>query len=282
MTSSHGARVREIGERHPEWRPWLSVVNQSLSEAASERWQPLVPKLNERQHDSAPLLAGMTLALDAALVRRWAHELFAVAAGGGTEKLSALKAVKLSESEALALFESSLCQDRTRLSAGAAEFAVDADAWEAVALLLPIPLLHACERKWSTIEAPSWMAGYCRTCGAWPALAEVRGIERSHYFRCGRCGGGWQAQCLLCPYCGMTDHEQLASLMPENDAENAVINVCKRCLGYVKTFTSLQARSGAAVMLDDLASVDFDVVALEQGFKRPQGLGYALNLTITP
>jgi hypothetical protein len=30
-------------------------------------------------------------------------------------------------------------------------------------------------------------------------------------------------------------------------------------------------------MLDDLASVDLDIAALEQGFKRPVGPGYALN-----
>ena len=53
------------------------------------------------------------------------------------------------------------------------------------------------------------MEGYCPVCGAWPAFAEMRGIERSRYLRCGRCGGGWQAQCLSCSYCGMTDHEEL-------------------------------------------------------------------------
>jgi hypothetical protein len=35
------------------------------------------------------------------------------------------------------------------------------------------------------------------------------------------------------------------------------------------------------VILDDLASVELDVVAAEQGYKRPQGAGYALNVSVT-
>jgi hypothetical protein len=33
-------------------------------------------------------------------------------------------------------------------------------------------------------------------------------------------------------------------------------------------------------MLDDLASVDLDVAALEQGYRRPQGPGYSLDVTL--
>jgi FdhE protein len=124
------------------------------------------------------------------------------------------------------------------------------------------------------------MEGYCPVCGAWPALAEVRGIERSRYFRCGRCGGEWQSHCLLCPYCGMNDHKELVSLVPEKSGSNSVIEACKRCLGYVKTFTTLQGSLPAKVLLDDLASVDLDVAALEQGYKRPPGAGYSLNVKI--
>jgi FdhE protein len=59
-----------------------------------------------------------------------------------------------------------------------------------------------------------------------------------------------------------------------------VIDACKRCLGYVKTFTTLQGSPPAKVMVDDLASVDLDIAALEQGYRRPAGAGYALDITI--
>jgi FdhE protein len=78
----------------------------------------------------------------------------------------------------------------------------------------------------------------------------------------------------------MTDHEQLVSLVPEQGGTTRVIEACKRCLGYVKTRTTLQASPAARVILDDLASVDLDVAALEHGYRRPQGLGYSLDLTL--
>jgi len=85
---------------------------------------------------------------------------------------------------------------------------------------------------------------------------------------------------LFCPYCGIIDHKELVSLVPEKSGSNAVIEACKHCLGYVKSFTLLQGRSPAKVLLDDLASVDLDVAAVKQGCKRPQGAGCALTVTV--
>ena len=78
----------------------------------------------------------------------------------------------------------------------------------------------------------------------------------------------------------MNDHEGLVSLVPETGASR-VIEACKRCLGYVKAFTTLEGSAPEKVILDDLASVDLDVAAVEQGYKRPQGPGYILDVTIT-
>ena len=78
----------------------------------------------------------------------------------------------------------------------------------------------------------------------------------------------------------MTDHEQLVCLLPEKSGTNGVIDACKRCLGYIKTFTTLQGGIPAKVMLDDLVSVALDIAALEQGYRRPEGAGYSLDIEI--
>jgi FdhE protein len=80
----------------------------------------------------------------------------------------------------------------------------------------------------------------------------------------------------------MTDHEELVSLVPEKAGSNAVIDACKRCLGYVKSFTKLQGSDPASVMIDDLASVNLDIAALEQGYRRPEGGGYSLDIKVVP
>jgi FdhE protein len=78
----------------------------------------------------------------------------------------------------------------------------------------------------------------------------------------------------------MSDHDELVTLVPEKSGSNAVIDACKHCLGYVKTFTRLQGCPPGAVVLEDLASVDLDVAAIEHGFARSRGPGFALGITV--
>ena len=221
------------------------------------------------------------MVLERSLVRRLLAQLIQTAQRSGTSKMATLKPAVHAELNDLTLFEASLRQDMQHLSEIAAVIGADPEALQAVGSLLPVPLLQACNRHWARSIAKGWTEGYCPVCGAWPAFAEVRGIERSRYFRCGRCGGEWQAQCLFCPYCGTTDHNELCSLVPEKSGSNSVIEACKRCLGYVKAFTTLQGSQPTQVFLDDLASAHLDVAALDQGYKRPQGAGYCLDVVVT-
>ena len=203
-----------------------------------------------------------------------------VACRSGTAKMATLDVAVHEDLDIFTLFRATLHQDSDHIKDCAAVLGVDPEAFQAVAAMVPLPFLQACNRRWRRAIAVSWMEGYCPLCGAWPAFAEVRGIERSRYLRCGRCGGEWQAHLLFCPYCGNTDHKEQVSLVPESSPKSAV-DACRRCLGYVKTFTTLQGSPPAKVILDDLASVELDVAAAEQGYKRPQGAGYALNVTVT-
>ena len=238
------------------------------------------PSCPKAQQSKVPLLAGATLDLDPAVVAAWSQRLLRAAYESGAPKMSALDGSKRARLNTMDLFKASLCQNWQHLRETAVDLGMEADALQAVAALVPVPFLQACQRRLQPLINASWMEGYCPVCGTWPAFAEVRGIERSRYFRCGRCGGGWQAQCLFCPYCAMTDHNELVSLVPERSGSNAVIDACKRCLGYVKTFTTLQGSAPVKVIVDDLASVDLDIAALELGYLRPVGAGYTLDVRI--
>jgi FdhE protein len=274
------AGLQDLKRQHPEWEPWLAVVQAVLSETTNPEWNRFVPGRVETQQSKIPLLAGITLTLDKSFLRRLMEQLFRIAHRSGTSQMATLKPALNGDLDILKLFEVSLCRNGDGLKKIAARLSADPEAFQAVADLLPLPLLHACNRVWASTKSLSWIEGYCPICGAWPAFAEVRGIERSRYFRCGRCGGEWQSHCLFCPYCGMTDHHELLSLVPEKAGANSVIEACRHCLGYVKTFTILQGSPPAKVFLDDLASVDLDIAALEQGYKRHQGTGYSLALMV--
>jgi FdhE protein len=280
MTTSIESELQALGRQRPEWEPWLTVIQEVLSETANLEWDSVIPDRAETLEWKAPLLANAMIAIETAWLHRWTEQLIRTASRSGTEKMATLKGALRETFNTLRLFSASLCLEESTLKQMAVNCDTDPEAFQAVAALLPVPFLHACNRRWAHSLPQGWVEGYCPVCGAWPAFAEVRGIERSRYFRCGRCAGEWQVNCLVCAYCGMTDHEQLVSLIPEQGGNARVIEACKRCLGYVKTFTVLQASPAAKIILDDLASVDLDIAALEQGYKRPQGAGYRFDVTV--
>jgi FdhE protein len=272
--------LQNLKLEHPEWQPWLAVVQEILRQSADSKWDAVVPLRTGTQPSKVPLLAKANLELEKHWLRALFGQLIGIASRSGTAKMATLEAALHAELDIFTLFRASLHQDGVHLTAIAAALGVDPEAFQAVAAMVPLPFLQACNRRWAREIAASWMEGYCPVCGAWPALAEVRGIERSRYLRCGRCGGQWQAHLLFCPYCGTTDHNEQVSLVPESSSKSA-IDACKRCLGYVKTFTTLQGSPPAKVILDDLDSVALDVAAVEQGYRRPQGNGYVLDITVS-
>jgi FdhE protein len=278
MTPATTTSLQNLGREYPDWKPWLPVIEEVLKEATESKWEALVPPQPEARQ-SVPLMAGATVVLDVSLIRAWIRRLMRTAHQSGTPKMTTLGQAVGSDLDVVSLFKASLCQDSKRLRAIAVNLGVDSEAFRSVADLVPLPLLNACARRYAHVMN-GWMEGYCPICGAWPTFAEVRGIERSRHLRCGRCGGDWQTRWLFCPYCGMADHEQLLSLVPETTGTTRAVDACKRCFGYIKSFTTLQGTPANKVLVDDLASVDLDLAALEQGYKRPPGLGYAIDVTV--
>jgi FdhE protein len=273
------AVLNALRRKRPEWEPWLVVVAEILREAGAPMWDAAVPAGAHAPRTAVPLLAGATLTLPSSTVRRVWKRLIRIASRTGTMKMATLEAALPADADILPLFKASMCQDRDCIEELAADSGVDAEALHAVVGLLPVPLLHACNRRWASSISESWLEGYCPVCAAWPAFAEVRGIERSRYFRCGRCGGEWHARALWCPYCDTNDHDNFVALVPEN--ANAVIDGCRHCLGYVKTLTRLQGCPPDTVMVEDLASVELDVAALQHGYQRPSGAGHPLEIIVT-
>ena len=274
------AALTGLKRQRPEWGPWLAVVEETLREAEAPAWDAAVPADARVPHIATPLLAGATVAVEARTVRGLLRRLIHVASRTGTPEMAALRSVLDADPDVLALFRASLCQDTLPTTKVATSCGAEAGTLQAVVALVSVPFLHACNRRWAPSVWPGWLEGYCPVCGTWPAFAETRGIERNRFFRCGRCGGEWHARPLRCPYCGMDDHNALVSLVPENAGLNVVIEGCRSCRGYVKTFTRLQGCPPGVVMLDDLASVHLDVAALEQGYMRPPGAGHPLDVTV--
>src|SRR5262245_1979315 len=268
-----------LARQHPEWKPWLAVIEEVLREAAGARWDAFVPTHIDRRHGKAPILAGSPLTVDEDSVRRLLDGLIRIGRRSRTDQMRTVERAVRAGVDSANLFALGLRHDAEGLARTAAALDADPGALQAIVTLLPVPFLQACHRRWAAAIDRSWSEGYCPLCGAWPALAEVRGIERNRYLRCGRCGAEWESHVLSCPYCRTTNHEELVTLVLENSRSNAVVDACRRCRGYVKTLTRLQGSPPAGVHLDDLATVNLDIAALEQEYERPGGTGYPLTVT---
>lgn len=277
--STFAAALNSLQRRQPEWSPWLAVVEEVHRETTDTCWELAVPDRPEaRAH--VPLLSGAVVSIEEAAVRRLLQRLIRVGARAGTRKMGTLSRALEDGDDVEALFAASIRQVSNPIMATAAARGADPEAFQAIVSLVSVPFLHACGRRWTSGIPDDWMDGYCPVCGSWPAFVEVRGIERSRYLRCGRCGSQWYARALRCAYCGTTDHDELARLLPEKAVTPGAIDACRKCHRYVKTFTRLQGCAPATVMLEDLGTVDLDVAALEQGYSRPEGNAVSIDVAV--
>ena len=186
------------------------------------------------------------------------------------------------------LFAEAFVQHHSHLAEMAIQAGIDHDLLWTLASRAVAPVLRAyAEHLLPLVErlddgspdGATWDRGYCPVCGAWPLLRELRGIELAAYLRCSACGSGWRSRRLFCPYCGTDDFRQLRSLQVEGE-QRFRIGVCERCKGYLKVGNAFDPPPAELVPLDDLASVQLDVAAIERGYQRPAGTGFVLELAV--
>jgi FdhE protein len=220
--------------------------------------------------------------VDAGRTQRLLRRLASAAAGADAASAAAsLRSYRPAAADAVGLLAAAVRQDGTEIEALAARSGVEGRALGSVAYLAALPLLNSARRLLDDRVPQFWSHGYCPLCAAWPILAERRGLDRSWRLRCGRCGGDWQASWLCCVYCGETEHDQLGSLVLEDGAETLKVDTCARCHGYVKSVATLQAISPFELFLQDLETIELDLVALDRGYSRPQGSGATLDVRIS-
>jgi FdhE protein len=246
VSRSRRDRAAELAREQPSFEPWLSLVEIALEAARDPAWdaaaRAVVPAA-----EGEVALAGATIAVEARAAAALVERLRAAAGSRPVEPGRLLAAA--------------IAQDASLL--GGDESLVP------LADLASLPLLQACGRRFAE-RAAGWSQGHCPICGAWPTLAELRGLDRARRLRCGRCGADWASVPLLCPFCGNLDHESLPSLVPETGGDSRRVDACDRCRGYVKTLASLGALAPELLPLEDLASVELDLAALDRGYRRPE------------
>ena len=271
LAAEQAQRLADVRRKNPESETWLALVEAALVESQdATNWDVAVSAFADGRPVRAPLLHRAELTVHSRSVSRFVRRL---------SQLAGLDGALRRWINPVQLLEAAICQDDARIDALTT---TDPPALRVVAQVATVPLLRACAQtiKGRSEVSPAWWEGYCPLCGAWPTLAEFRGLERKRWLRCGRCGTGWELPWLRCPFCAETNHEHLGYLAPEEGETTRKVEVCDTCKGYVKAEPTVHELPWWGVLLDDVATVPLDVAALDRGYHRPAQPGFGLDVKI--
>lgn len=121
-----------------------------------------------------------------------------------------------------------------------------------------------------------WEHGHCPHCGHPPFIGQLRGKEGARRHTCSFCGTTWRAARLQCPFCLEKDTDKLRFFSADN-APGYQVHVCEQCKSYIKLADMREKGDTPSVPeLDDLASLDLDILARRQGYARstPSAWGF--------
>jgi formate dehydrogenase maturation protein FdhE len=118
-------------------------------------------------------------------------------------------------------------------------------------------------------EPTDWTQNFCFMCGGPPQVAVLRDLPDAlgrRSLMCSMCATEWRFQRLTCPHCGETEADKL----PVHTAESIAhvrVDACTTCSRYIKT-VDLRKRGDAVPLVDELAAVELDIWAQEQGLTK--------------
>lgn len=111
-----------------------------------------------------------------------------------------------------------------------------------------------------------WREGYCPVCGRTPSMALLRAEDGARILECGRCHAQWQFGRLECPFCRNRDFYQLRHFSID-EFPGRRVQVCECCKGYLKTVLGKEMGRRVTLELDNIFTVELDLVARREGYQ---------------
>jgi FdhE protein len=283
-------RLGALLAARPDLEPMVGVQGELLREVLTSARTPEV-RLTIPEHSAAlgklragiPLLHEEALFLDLEYAADLFERLLNVVLRRGDADTTARAAPLIAAAadgrlDAGELFSAALSRQPDKVAAMAVSIEVDEDFLLSLASLAVAPQLRGLAARLSPVieqldEEVTWLRGYCPACGSPPLLGELRGVELRLFLRCAACGLAWRSRRIGCPFCATDDHHLLRALQVEGEHRFRV-QVCDGCHGYLKIGNAFEPPPAELLPLDDLASIDLDIVALDHGYARPSDAGF--------
>jgi len=279
VTDTDLSNLQRISDLNPDLAPLVRMQCRALRAIGDERWSGVSYVTVPPVWPDVPLLHLAKIGVD----RPRLHSLTRALAADFPESNEAAAALLelVGSADPIALVHAAVTHDEASIERLSQTHDFDSRALGLLAQIAALPLLVSCVQQLTPTHAiHDWQRGYCPMCGAWPTLAEMRGLEREQWLRCGRCSSGWRFGASTCVFCGEDRHEQLSYLAPQAERESRRAVTCEQCHGYLKAFATLAPLSLPDVLARDLSSIVLDVAALEAGYLRPSIAGYQLDVRI--
>jgi hypothetical protein len=109
-------RLETAAQRNPDGRAWLTLLTETLRELTAPAWTAVVPQPDPERPVAAPLLAGVTLAVDPNMLRRWVRRLRQQAAKVTNPSTAPLATIDTRRFDPLPFLEAATCLDEIRLA----------------------------------------------------------------------------------------------------------------------------------------------------------------------
>jgi FdhE protein len=114
--------------------------------------------------------------------------------------------------------------------------------------------------------------GGCPRCGGLPQVSYLTNsgealVSGPRMLLCCRCGESWIRERMTCPACGEKSTDKLSIFSDVERIPHLRADACETCRRYVIT-VDLQKEPQAVPVVDELASLPFDLHAQERGFAK--------------
>jgi FdhE protein len=117
------------------------------------------------------------------------------------------------------------------------------------------------------IDDGIWLRGYCPVCGGEPLMGKLEQETGKRFLGCCLCRTEWVFKRLECPFCANSNQEELRYFYDEGNPAYRV-ELCDGCKAYLKTVDRREKAREIPLFVENLATVDLDLVAKGEGFQR--------------